>query len=95
MKPKPIDLSPTIPKRLKGESLVLHKGRMYAVATINTQQLARTDILTGKSGSFTKPEITVYRIHCGKILRSSSSYIGLNYTVAGKPVVEAMGLVYE
>jgi len=41
-----------------------------------------TKLPKGKSLGFVKPEITVYRIHRGKVLTSSEKYIGNHYEVS-------------
>ena len=92
MKPKPVDLSAIITKELQKGSYIIHKGKLFTVASLITYQYIRCDIITGRKAGFTKPEITVYRVHCGKILKRTNKYIGLNYKVASNTILEALGV---
>jgi len=62
-------------------------GKCGVIASFLTEQTAIHEKKTGKSGrtikgkriGYEKPEITIYRLHCGKILKSSNKYVGLDY----------------
>lgn len=75
-----------IQERLEKLDRVMVDDREYAVASTLTAQVERREVnyyegkrVKGKILGYEKPEITVYRIHHGKVLTSSNEYIGREY----------------
>ena len=78
---------PLLQKRVKPMEIVVHNDREYAISSCITDQRERRSIEHDENGKrkkgkllgYEKPEITVYRIHCSKILTNSDKYIGEDY----------------
>lgn len=72
--------------KLKKLDVILVNGREMAVSKLMSQQLEYKqggETKRGKIVEYSKPDITVYRIHHGKVLTSSDKYIGQNYEIKG------------
>ena len=78
-----------IQKKIRAGQLVSHKGARYSIASMVTDQKERRAAeskgpgqrIRGRLLGYEKPQITVHRIHAGKVLKSSNRYIGEDYKI--------------
>ena len=78
-----------IQKKVRVDQLITHKGKEYSIASLVTDQRERRSSETDGKGKrikgrllgYEKPQITVHRIHFGKVLTSSNKYIGTDYKI--------------
>ena len=76
--------SEIIKKKVKIGEVVTSRGKNYSVAQLLDIQprILSQAIIRGKKGKFIgfeKPDISVYLIHCGKVLKQTARHIGQNY----------------